>query len=123
VAVVGTAIAEYDVKNFYHPHTFAGEYIKEVVLSSLCALFLGWFVYYKWRPPTAKWIWISGVCYFAWRIGVRLAPTYVVDWDPVFNEGIRMIYMAMAVRTVAYSLGAWLRAVSAPAAHIAGQPQ
>jgi hypothetical protein len=41
VAVVGTAIAEADIKNFYHPHTFAGEYIREMVPSSLCALLPG----------------------------------------------------------------------------------
>jgi hypothetical protein len=86
-AAIGTAIAEAEFKNFYHPHTFAALYMREMLLSVAGASLLGWFVYQRWRCTMAKWIWTFGACYLAWRIGVRLAPKYVFDWDPVFNEG------------------------------------
>ena len=64
-------------------------YIWEMSLSIVFASLLGWFVGYRWKSETAKWVWTFGACYLAWRTGVRFAPMYVPDWDlgePVNND-------------------------------------
>jgi hypothetical protein len=108
VAVAGTAMTESEFKNLSHPHTFEAIQTREMLLSAVVAALLGGFVYYKWKPAMAKWTWSFGACFVAWRIAVRLAPEYVIDWNPLFNESVRMFYAAMALRTGTYSLGAWL---------------
>lgn len=129
-ATIGTAIVEAEFENVYHPATFAGLYAREMLLSVLLASLLGWVVAYKWKSEQAKWIWTLGACYLAWRLAVRLAPANIPDWDPVFNEGVRMIDMAVAIRTIVYSLGAWLcdkfvgkKGATAPAQEIESLPE
>ncbi len=109
-AVAGTAMTEDEFKPFYHPATFGGLYMREILLSTVVASLLGCFVYYKWKSATAKWIWIYGACYLAWQAGARLAPTYIPDWDLgdlVNSDAVRMVWVAAAFRAIAYSGGAW----------------
>ena len=57
VATIGVAIAEEAPDRWFHPETYSGRFIKEILLSALIAFLLGYFVYLRRSPPAALWVW------------------------------------------------------------------
>ena len=65
----------------------------------LIAFLLGGFVYYKWKPPEAKWLWIAGACGFAWRV--------ILGSPQTIHEEVGWLTLGLvSLRVVSYSLGA-----------------
>ncbi len=40
---------------------------QEYMLSALAAFGVGFSVYWTWRKKASKWVWVAGLCWFAWR--------------------------------------------------------
>jgi hypothetical protein len=40
--------------------------LREDLLSAAAAFGLGYFVYRRWKPASSKWVWLAGLCWFAW---------------------------------------------------------
>jgi hypothetical protein len=48
-------------------HSIQTSIVKLDFLNAAVAFGLGYFVYWRWRPVSAKWVWVAGVCWFAQR--------------------------------------------------------
>ena len=100
-AIFGTALFQAEPSNLFHPRTLGGIYLKGILLSATIASLLGGFVFYRWKFATSKWIWIAGICGFAFHaIFLRgLAP-------PQRGYILSVVLDLMSVRMVSYSIGA-----------------
>ena len=98
-AVFGTAIIASQLQHIFRAQTTRGLFIRELLVDASVAFLLGTVVHYKWKVPEAKWIWVVGVCGFAWRVTLGAPQTIheEVDW---FTLGL------VSLRAVFYSLGA-----------------
>jgi hypothetical protein len=104
VAILGTAISEDEFYNFYHPVSREGAYARELIVSIAVAFVLGGLVFYLWQSGAAKWIWVVGVCGLVWfQIGSWGQVPFIPDWLTTW-----WILSVLAVRTIAYSAGAWV---------------
>jgi hypothetical protein len=119
VAIFVAAVLETFIGSFIRVHTLQTVLIKAYALNFLAAFVIGYLVYLRWKPSTAKWLWIIGALWIVlraaslalgnttglWRelIGLDLA-------DPRTNRSHLFLWTLtlIAVRLVAYSLGAWL---------------
>jgi hypothetical protein len=59
-ATVATNFFSNDVSHIYRAKTLAGMLHREWFVGALFAAGLGYFVFFKWRSPTAKWVWLAG---------------------------------------------------------------
>jgi hypothetical protein len=92
----------------------------EDLVTSATALILGYAIYSRWPHRSARWIWLTGVAWFAQHAIRRLlagqpgttyssvldstpGPQYVADWA---------LYVLPSLRTIFYSVGACLRGKS-----------
>jgi hypothetical protein len=41
---------------------------KQEWLNAAASFGLGYSVYRLWQPPSAKWVWVAGLCWFAQRM-------------------------------------------------------
>jgi hypothetical protein len=57
VAVIGTAILDAAVRRLIPSQSVAGIVTKEIVLSIVCAAFIGFGMWRTWRNSAAKWTW------------------------------------------------------------------
>jgi hypothetical protein len=64
VAVIGTAILDTGVRRIIPTHTVAAIIWKEIILSAVCAAFIGFFMWRTWRSTAAKWIWVLAALWF-----------------------------------------------------------
>lgn len=64
-AVIATTLLDTEVRGVIPTHTVAGIVWKEIILSVLCATFIGFFMWRTWRTSAAKWIWILAALWFA----------------------------------------------------------
>ena len=39
---------------------------REYLVSAMAAFGMGYFVYRRWQPTAAKWVWLAGVLWFSW---------------------------------------------------------
>jgi hypothetical protein len=67
-AVVGTTIIDTSVVGDIRStrlmiRTMA---VREDLLSAAAAFGSGYFVYRRWKPASSKWVWLAGLCWFAW---------------------------------------------------------
>lgn len=108
VVSLGAGIVKLISPPFYDPRAQMELYAKVVIFSAVASFILGSLIYYQWRPEAAKWIWIAGVGYFAWRLRDGLAPSYVFDWDSEFKDWA--LLTLMSVGGIFYSAGAWFYA-------------
>jgi hypothetical protein len=124
-ALIGTAILESDLWHIVPSTAVSTLNAKEYVVSTFIPLALGYFVFWKWRYPAAKWVWIAGVVWFGQRAllyWVSEAPSRLLGVrHSVFREmsGIGCIngewlscndflgYTVLCIRIVFYSAGAW----------------
>ena len=65
IAVVGTAILDTAVRRMIPTSTVGTIIWKEIILSMVCAAFIGFFMWRTWRSSAAKWIWIPAALWFA----------------------------------------------------------
>jgi hypothetical protein len=49
----------------FDTHSIEGSIFKLNCLNAAVAFGLGYFVYWRWRPVSAKWVFIAGFCWFA----------------------------------------------------------
>ena len=56
-----------DFSHIFPQRTPTAIVYREYAISVVVALALGYFVFYKWRSSTAKWIWVVGALWFAWE--------------------------------------------------------
>jgi hypothetical protein len=101
-ATIGVKLAQDEVGPAFPTHTFAGSYLKAILLGTILAFLLGLFVYWKWRVRTAFWVAIIGPCTFAWRLSLGTpnpkSPAEIVN---------AATYVLLSVQCVSYSLGAF----------------
>jgi hypothetical protein len=75
---------------------------------------LGFSVYRKWRPPTAAWVWVPGVLWFASRLLLTLDGKHGTFWELVGSASYAddasvanwTEVTLPLIRTVFYSVGA-----------------
>lgn len=106
-AVIGTTLLEAGVEHLFHPDTVEGIRLRELACSAAIAFLLGYAVFYKWKPASAKWIWVAGNCGFIWRI-------FQGDPQTTAELAIRVTLEAVSVRAVFYSFGALCCSLLAP---------
>jgi hypothetical protein len=127
LAWFGTAVVETPLGHLYRVHNIDQVLEKEYLLSAGCALLLGYFVYRRWRPTSARWVWVMGFFWFV--VGVvsvlHSQPVSVLASHPpsllrTFSgadciDGTRalgcrdwLLFTLPALRLVIYSLGALL---------------
>lgn len=63
-AVIGTAILDTEVRRLIPTHTVAAIVWKEIILSIVCAAFIGFFMWRTWRSSAAKWTWVPAALWF-----------------------------------------------------------
>jgi hypothetical protein len=56
------------LRRIVHPDTFGGRALEDDILTALIAFALGYFVYYKWRSSSAKWVWPIGLGWLTYRV-------------------------------------------------------
>ena len=97
--------------------------LTEDLLSTAAAFGLGYFVYRRWKPASSKWVWLAGLCWFAWGALLTLDGNHgTILWKPpnvsVLDFNINNLYnvrslenwsgyMLPLLRTVFYSTGAF----------------
>lgn len=72
VAVIGTMLLDTEVRAFVPTHTVAATVWKEIILSALCAAFIGFFTWRTWRSSAAKWIWVPAVVWFVLALALEV---------------------------------------------------
>ena len=65
IAVVGTAILDTAVRRMIPTSTVAAIVWKEIILSIVCAAFIGFFMWRTWRSSAANWAWTLAALWFA----------------------------------------------------------
>ncbi len=98
--------------------------LTEDLLSAAAAFGLGYFVYRRWKPVSSKWVWLAGLCWFAWgalltldgnhgTILLEASPNVLVhdfNIDNLFSRSSLenwSVYMLPLLRTIFYSTGAF----------------
>jgi hypothetical protein len=65
VAVIGTKIFEAPFDHFVHfSDRTSAAVLKADLLTSTVAFGLGYLVYRRWQPASARWAWVAGACWF-----------------------------------------------------------
>lgn len=65
VAIIAITFLDTQVRSVIPTHTVAAILWKEVILSVLCAAFIGFFMWRTWRTSAAKWIRVPATLWFA----------------------------------------------------------
>ena len=64
-AVIGTKVVEDPFDHFVHfSDRTSAAILKADFLTSTVAFGLGYFVYRRWQPASARWAWVAGACWF-----------------------------------------------------------
>jgi hypothetical protein len=101
LATIGVAIMEGAVYPLVNPKTYAGRYLKELLISAAIAFLLGYLAYFKWRSATAFWVWIIAIVTFGWRLTIGSG-----NADDLAEVVTSATLAFVSVRAVFYSLGA-----------------
>lgn len=119
-AAFGTAVFTSEWSYVFRVHSAAEALRKEYVISAVFALALGYFVTWKWRLASARWIWTAGALLFGaaaiafWRQHVSVVtgePTLLAVAQRIIGPSYLMretIFAIILMRTLFYSMGAWL---------------
>ena len=57
IAMFGTAVIENPFSSLIKVHTLLGIFQRAYALNAICGCLLGYFVYRRWQPTAAKWLW------------------------------------------------------------------
>jgi len=67
-ALYGTLVFEPVIARFHrHPIDVAAWMRYDDAANAITAFLLGLAVFFVWKTPSAKWVWIVGLCLFAWK--------------------------------------------------------
>ncbi len=124
-AIMGSTFFTSEIYRVFPTTTPWGALRKETILSALAAFGLGYFVYYKWRPASSKWIFVAGLTWLGWGaltfwLGERNLRVVSADrsiyWD-LSGTGCNdfdgqscldyINYTLVSLRTIFYSAGAF----------------
>lgn len=116
-AVIGTAILDTEVRRLIPPHTVAAIVWKEIILSAICAAFIGFFMWRTWRSSAAKWTWVPAALWFVFGYLFMASNANVFGRLSGFNSGsvlsapdVRTFFTFTVplIRAVFYSAGAYI---------------
>ena len=116
-AVIGTAILDTEVRRLIPTHTVAAIVWKEMILSVVCAAFIGFFVWRTWRSSAAKWICVLAALWFVFGYLTIARSTNVWGRLSGLSSGSVLsapdvrtffIFTVPFIRAIAYSLGAYI---------------
>ena len=117
LAVFGTAIVESTISSVFRVHTLSAILGKEYLLSAMCACSLGYLVYRRWQAVSAKWIWVIGVSWLAFRAIPLMFAEHTSAWSALSGSGCAdtadgcmnwFVFTIPSLRLTAYSAGAAL---------------
>jgi len=115
VAVIGTAILDTGVRRLIPTHTVSAIVWKEIILSVVCAAFLGFFVWRTWRSAAAKWVWVLTALWFVFGYVTIAGSANVWGRFSGFNSGpdVRTFFAFTVplIRAICYSIGAYISAL------------
>jgi hypothetical protein len=126
LAIFGTAVVETPLYSLIKVHTIPEIVQRSDWLSALCGCGLGYVVYRLWRPSIARWLWVAGIAWIAFRIILLLPEQHVSALFPAqhvsiwsalsgtgCSDGITAVgcrnwlqFTLPSIRMVAYSMGA-----------------
>lgn len=122
VAVIGTAVLDTELRRVIPIHTVSAILWKEIVLSVLCAVFLGFFMWRTWRNAAAKWIWVVTALWFVF--GYLMIARSPNVWGRFSGFGFGsgsvlsgpdvttfFVFTIPLIRAVCYSIGAYISAL------------
>lgn len=122
VAVIGTTILDGAVRGIIPSHSIAGVIWKEVILSIVCAAFMGFGMWRTWQNSAAKWVWVLPVVWFTFGYLVIAAHSDVFGRFYDFSFGLNVggfrtffSFTVPLIRAVSYSVGAYLSSLLYPA--------
>jgi hypothetical protein len=116
-AVIGTAILDTEVRRLIPPHTVAAIVWKEIILSIVCAAFIGFFMWRTWRSSAAKWTRALAAPWFVFGYLTIARSANVWGQLPGFSFGsvpsapdVRTFFAFTVplIRAISYSLGAYI---------------
>jgi len=117
VALIGTAILDTEVRRAIPTHTVSAIVWKEIILSIVCAAFLGFFMWRTWRSSAAKWIWILAALWFVFGYLTIATSSNVFGRLSGFSSGsvlsapdVRSFFgfTVPLIRAIFYSIGAYI---------------
>ena len=73
VALFGTAIVQSPLAHLFRLHSINQIIFRSYLLDAGAAFVLGYIVYRSWQPLAAKWVWIVGTCWLAYKLALMLA--------------------------------------------------
>lgn len=117
LAVIGTLIVESPFERAMVGRSVTASLFRVDLLTSVCAFGLGYFVFQRWRPLAAKWVWVVGLCWFSQRVIFPPDGNRVVLWEvaatksALFTDWAALsnwtLYTLFSLRVIFYSVGAW----------------
>jgi hypothetical protein len=120
VAVVGTAILDTGVRRVIPTHTVSAIVWKEIIVSVVCAAFLGFFMWRTWRSTAAKWVWVLTALWFVFGYLTVAGSANVWGRFSGFSSGNALSgpdvktffgFTIPLIRAVCYSIGAYISAL------------
>lgn len=127
VAVIGTAIPDTAVRRMIPSHSISAIVWKEIILSIVCAAFIGLAMWRTWQNSAAKWTWVVAAIWFAFGYLIMTGRGDV--WGRLSGLGsgsvlsvpdVRsfFVFTVPLIRAASYSVGAYVSSLlySAPVA-------
>ncbi len=117
VAVIGTAILDTAVRRVIPSHTVSAIVWKEIILSIVCAAFIGFSMWRTWRSSAAKWTWVPAALWFVFGYLTIAGNANVWGRLSGFSSGsvlsapdVRTFFAFTVplIRAISYSLGAYI---------------
>jgi hypothetical protein len=123
IAMFGTAVIENPFSSLIKVHTLLGIFQRAYALNAICGCLLGYFVYRRWQPTAAKWLWTVGVGWIALRAILLLPAEHTSVLFPAEHKSIwsalsgsgctdaasctnALVLTVLALRIATYSAGA-----------------
>jgi hypothetical protein len=94
---------------------------KEIILSVVCAAFLGFFMWRTWRSAAAKWVWVLTALWFVFGYLTIAGSANVWGRISGFSSGsvlsgpdVRTFFAFTIplIRAICYSIGAYISALT-----------
>jgi len=120
VAVISTAIVDTAVRGVIPTHTVTAMVCNEIILSVICATFVGFFMWRTWRSSAAKWIWVLAALWFVFGYLTIANKSNVFERLSGFTSGsvlsapdVRTFFAFTVplIRATFYSTGAYISSI------------